>query len=67
MSEEELLVRVRLKPFCNIGGYGKAGDVVMMSVADAERYRDEGLIVVLEKDEPVKVVRSSARQPRSKK
>lgn len=37
-------VRVKIKPLHNIGGVGKAGDVVWMSPADAEAYVRDGYV-----------------------
>lgn len=49
MAEKK--VRVRIKPLCNIGGIGKAGDVVWMTPAEAEQYA-EYVKAVADTDEP---------------
>ena len=40
-------VRVKIKPLHNIGGVGKAGDVVWMSPAEAEAYVRDGYVELL--------------------
>lgn len=38
MAEKK--VKVRIKPLCNIGGIGNAGDVVWLTSAEAEEYAE---------------------------
>ena len=40
-------VKVKIKPLHNIGGVGKAGDVVWMSVDDVNLYLKEGYIELI--------------------
>ena len=37
-------VKVKIKPLHNIGGVGKAGDVVWMTPAEAEAYARDGYV-----------------------
>lgn len=48
MSDEKT-VKVRLLPLHNIGGYGNAGDVVIMPTAVAKQYVKEGYVEILSK------------------
>lgn len=50
MSEEKQ-VKIKIKPLCGIGGYGNAGDVVMMPLSLAKQYEQEGLLIILKKGE----------------
>ena len=45
---EEKKIKVRILPLHNIGGVGKAGDVVWMSAAEAEMYIRDGYVEVVE-------------------
>ena len=49
---EEPKIKVRILPLHNIGGVGKAGDVVWMSAADAEMYVREGYVEVVSETTP---------------
>jgi len=40
-------VQVKIKPLHNIGGVGKAGDVVWMTPAEAEGYARDGYVELL--------------------
>lgn len=40
-------VKVKIKPLHNIGGVGKAGDVVWMTPAEAEMYVRDGYVELL--------------------
>ncbi len=42
-------VRVKILPLHNIGGIGNDGDVVTMSVADAEMYLRDGYVEMVDK------------------
>jgi hypothetical protein len=43
----EAKIKVRILPLKGIGGVGNAGDVVMMSAADAEMYVRDGFVEVV--------------------
>ncbi len=60
MSKKQDQVKVRLLPLHNIGGVGYAGDVVWMSEEDAEKYFDEGFVELVDEDEELTEVASSA-------
>ena len=44
---DEKNITVRILPLKGIGGIGNAGDVVMMSAADAEMYVRDGFVEVV--------------------
>lgn len=47
---DEKKIEVRIKPLHNIGGIGKAGDVVWMTEAQAEIYIEEGYVEIVEQE-----------------
>jgi hypothetical protein len=48
---DEKNIKVRILPLKGIGGVGNAGDVVMMSAADAEMYVRDGFVEVVEESQ----------------
>ena len=56
-------IKVRILPLHGIGGVGMAGDVVMMSEADAERYVRDGYVEVVSPAQPPS---ASPLSPKSK-
>jgi hypothetical protein len=56
--DEPVKVLVKILPLRGIGGYGDAGDEVMMPESDAAYYVEEGYVRVLDVPKPVVVVES---------
>lgn len=56
--DEPEKVLVKILPLRGIGGYGNAGDEVMMPESEADYYVKEGYVRVLDVPKPVVVVES---------
>lgn len=55
-------VRVKINPLHNIGGYGRAGDVVMMPVSEAKKYEADGYVTLMPEPDAGPVVGSQAAE-----
>ena len=59
MAKPQKMVMVKILPLRGIGGYGNAGDIVEMSLAEAERYVNDGYVRVLDELPTPEPVRSA--------